>query len=63
MDNLLAEFMRDENCRLSLGDRWMVRSNGNWVVYARSYGQKKTRMLIQTQDLKEALAVLKEGVK
>jgi hypothetical protein len=45
--------------RVSCGDRWLVcNDNGEFVVYYRPYGAKKTRTLITTTDESIAVAVL-----
>jgi hypothetical protein len=55
----IVEALQTENLRVSAGDRWLCGNGaGGWVVYSRSYGQKKTRCLIDTQSEQKAVAML-----
>jgi len=43
--------------RLSYEDRWLHYDNGSWVVYMRSYGQRKTREICRVDKSQEQIAV------
>ena len=43
--------------RLSDGDRWLVYTAGEWIVYSRTYGQKKTREVCRVEESQEEVAV------
>lgn len=61
MDKLI-EFLRDENARISFGDKWLcVSGEGEdvkYTVYQRKYGAKKTTELYFGIILGVALAYL-----
>ena len=41
--------------RIVNGDKWLTIENDVYYVYKRSYGQKKTRVLVITADENEAV--------
>ena len=53
MDIIRALKSKDHNLRVSNSDKWLVYYNDKWTVLSRKYGQRKTRILIETdkQDL------------
>ncbi len=60
--NILIEFLRDENARISLGDKWMCVSGVGediiYTVYERKYRARKTTELYMGAYLSTALAFL-----
>lgn len=47
--------------RLTCGDKWLVWYGDEWVVCQRKAYQKKTRTLIQTDSLNEAVKEFMKG--
>lgn len=50
----------NKGARLSYGDKWLCAEDLTdvFVVYERKYAQKKSRVLIETTDLDNALKIL-----
>jgi len=61
--NLITAMKAKEGIRVTYRDRWLVYDSGEemWFVYSRGYAQKKTRLLIETDILEDAVDVLLEG--
>lgn len=57
--NSLIKLLRISGARVSMGNRWLVWCN-EWQVYERKPYQKKTRQIIITDDLNEAIRKLEE---
>lgn len=51
----IYDALKEQNTRLSNGNKWLCFDGTNYVIYSREYNQKKTRTLIETTD--ENLAV------
>jgi hypothetical protein len=51
---------RLKTVRLACDDRWLVWNDGagRWIVYRRKLYAKKTRVLVETESLAEAMQVL-----
>lgn len=45
------------HARLSIGDKWLVRTDSRWEVYQQRYGQR-VKMIEDTHDLQVALRAL-----
>ena len=61
----IKETMRDENVRLSAGNRWLVIDelydiSGEFVVYEHKYGAKKTTEVYRGTDESKACEMLLE---
>jgi len=58
----IIEALKDVNSprhiRVSCGDRWLVRSEGEWVVYEQKYRQNFSREIIRTANEDDAVATL-----
>lgn len=48
------------NARLKAGDRWLIWDEGLWMVYERGFGDKRSRVLIETDSKEEAIKKLVE---
>ena len=59
---VIEEFMKTDNVRLSMGNKWMYYSDsGEWVVLKHEYGKKHNDTLYAGQNLNEALMDLRNG--
>ena len=52
---------KDENVRISMGNRWLFWDNGEWVVYERAYYARNTTCVVRTKDENIAVSCLIEG--
>lgn len=61
----ISKALKENNARLSYGDKWLVWSNiigtNAWVVMQRKYRQKNTRTLLITNSEEEAVEELLKG--
>lgn len=62
----ILKLLDEPDCRISIGDKWMVLYKGilttkGFIVYQRKRYQKYTRVLIETEDEQEACRYLKGG--
>lgn len=63
----LVDIIKQCNGRLCLGGKWLVwddstgASKGTWQVYTHEYRAKRSSLLIDTENLAEALGVLERG--
>lgn len=58
----LEDVLKRYDCRLSVsGNRWLTWYQDLWTVFEHKSYAKKTRVLIQTVNLQQALDVLVEG--
>ena len=56
----IEEFLRRENARISIADKWMYfDDDGDWVVLRHPYGKKHNKKLYRGQNENEALMELK----
>ena len=60
----ILKLLLEENTRIGLGDRWLVCGQGAPIIYhvfeCKPY-QKKTRIIIETEDEELACRFLKGG--
>jgi len=51
--DIVSALMRENNIRLSCGDKWLIFDCGEWVVYQRKHGARKTEIICRTaiQDI------------
>lgn len=57
------DVLNEIGARLTLGNSWLVLDNDIYVVYRREFGEKKTKLLIETEDREKALKTLIESEK
>ena len=59
----ILKLLDEPDCRLSIGDKWLIRyepyNTKHFTVYQRKRHQKKTRILIETEDEELACRFLK----
>ena len=59
----ILKLLDEPDCRISIGDKWMIRwepyNTIYFTVYQRKRHQKKTRTLIETEDEELACEILK----
>jgi len=60
-DNLIIKFMKDNFCSLDFEDKWLVIDDitSEWRLYQHKY-PGRTKLLLSTKNLEEALKLLKE---
>jgi len=56
--NILSALMEKDCIRVSCGDKWLIYINGDWIVYQRKYGAKKTRTICVTDEQDTAVEAL-----
>lgn len=49
------DLLLDSNARISMGSKWLIFDDDGWTVLQKKYGQKKTRVLIETEIESEAI--------
>lgn len=59
----IYNLLSDSNTRITIGDRWLIfDTNGDWIVYECKKYQKRTRLVLQTQNEDAAIKeLLKES--
>ncbi len=55
---IITALMKKDCIRVLYGDKWLIYDTGEWVVYQRKYGAKKTIMICKTDSEDEAVEVL-----
>lgn len=57
----IVEALQCESFRIVCGSRWLHGDGlGNWEVYEREHGTKKTKLILVTRDENEAVEALRQ---
>ncbi len=54
----IIEALKNENIRISNGDKWLVWWHDKWTVCYRPYGAKKTRVILESEHEEDAVHYL-----